>query len=66
MAFLLSCRWLNRKEHPNRSTNNGDTAERSKRPYKLKILLLSKILFQIMLIYGHQFHQMFYNLHSNI
>ncbi len=50
MASLLSCRWLNRKEHSNRSTNNGDIAERYKRPYKLKILLLSKILFQKLLM----------------
>ena len=31
MAFLSNSRWQNRKEHSNRSTNNGDLAETAKR-----------------------------------
>ncbi len=32
MALLSNSRWHNRKEHTNRSTNNGDMAETAKRP----------------------------------
>ncbi len=30
MAFLSNYRWQNRKERPNRSTNNGDMADTAK------------------------------------
>ena len=32
MASLSNSRWLNSKERPNSSTNNGDMAEIAKRP----------------------------------
>ena len=32
LAFLFHSRWQNRKERPNRSTDNGDMYERAKRP----------------------------------
>ena len=31
-AFLLNSRGQNKKQRPNRSTKNGDMAERAKRP----------------------------------
>ena len=31
MASLSNYRWQNRKEYPNRSTNNGDMDEKAKR-----------------------------------
>ena len=32
MASLSHSRWQNRKEHPNRTTTNGDRDETAKRP----------------------------------
>ncbi len=32
MASSSNCRWQSRKERPNRSTNNEDTANKAKRP----------------------------------
>ena len=31
-GFLIKFRWQDRKEHPNKSKNNEDMAERAKRP----------------------------------
>ena len=33
MASLSNSMWQNRKECPNRSTNNGDMTEKAKRPW---------------------------------
>ena len=38
MAFLSNSRWQNRKERPNRSTNNGDMDEKAKRLVKESVI----------------------------
>ena len=40
MASLSNSRWQNRRERPNRTTNNGDMAKPAKRPVSNEASLL--------------------------